>query len=729
MRKLWQTTAKALLGGLLSMLILCPAETFAAMDTENVAEETIILPDRAYDDCRRIQEKSQGGSGLQHFAGEKETQETDLGEQSGSNRKAKTAVRAMAATQGNLTVKEPVYYDGWSTNYFEVDGNMAYCSQPAWNTPPGGSYNKIYQFTSYLPSRTDWQQEVVRRVMWGSWGAPGFDAADWPQTWYDGTAMNADRYVALAHILISDVYSYDGMAALAGCSETFAQWAAHWVIGYDIFSAQPQIINQNATRFRLIDKGAPESFRVCILDTGNISQNILSFEYEPKGKIYLKKVSANPELTDENPNYSLKDTLYVIYGKEEDAKEQKNGISFLLTDESGVSGEAELDAGTYFIREEQAPRGYVLSPRIYEVTIKDGETFELYAEDIAQSRRVKVVKKDKDTGKVIPLAGVQFRLLDENQVPIGMKTEDSAAEDCEIFETDAEGQLTFPQSLAYGTYYLEEVKAPEGYLKGERMEFQISEDGTWETPLVLEYADENAMGKIRVEKTDEETKEPLSGAVFEITAAEDIKTADGTVRLQKGETADIVTTENGTAESKLLFLGSYIVRETKQPDGYMPEQKEYAVSLVYADQNTAVVIQTLTVENKKVPPPEPPKEEPPEEEPPEEEPPEEEPPKEEPPEEEPPKEEPPEEPPEEEPPKEETPEEEPPKEEPPKEEPSKEEPSEEEPPKETPPKTGDAGNIPGYILLLLTAGSVAAVTMLFRKNVKKKRGGHRRTKR
>ena len=127
--------------------------------------------------------------------------------------------------------------------------------------------------------------------------------------------------------------------------------------------------------------------------------------------------------------------------------------------------------------------------------------------------------------------------------------------------------------MKYGTY-CEELHAPEGYLKGELLTFKVTEGSTWEKPLVVQYADENAMGKIQIQKTDAETKTALANAVFEITAAEDIITPDGTVRLQKGKIADTITTDDaGNAESKNLFLGKYFVKEKQQPDGYLLNEK------------------------------------------------------------------------------------------------------------------------------------------------------------
>ena len=255
---------------------------------------------------------------------------------------------------------------------------------------------------------------------------------------------------------------------------------------------------------------------------------------------------------------------------------------------------------TYIVTETKCPEG--LKPiEPFEVTIKDeGVTLKgIYKEDKLIVSPVTVVKVDASTGKVIPIADTEFRILDENKKPITMTTHYPHEIVHETFKTDKNGQFTLPEKLKYGTYYLEELHAPEGYLKGELLQFKVTEGATWEHPLVVKYSDENAMGKIRIQKKDSETGQALANAVFDIVAAEDIVTPDGTVRLQKGEVAETVTTgKDGSAVSKELFLGKYTVKETKQPDGYLLDGTVHHVILKYKDQNTELITESLKITNK-----------------------------------------------------------------------------------------------------------------------------------
>lgn len=303
------------------------------------------------------------------------------------------------------------------------------------------------------------------------------------------------------------------------------------------------------------------------------------------------------------------DTLQGLEGVEFTFTSKTTGKEVLkiTTDKNGFATTASkehprgrLVFDTYIVTETKCPEG--LKPiEPFEVTIKEeGVTLKgIYKEDKLIVSPITVVKVDASTGKVIPVANTEFRLLDENKKPITMTTYYPNKVVHETFKTDENGQFTFPEKLKYGTYYLEELHAPEGYLKGEPLQFKVTEGSTWENPLVVQYADENAMGKIQIQKTDAEAKTALANAVFEITAAEDIITPDGTVRLQKGEVADTITSDDtGKAESKDLFLGKYTVKEKQQPDGYLLNEKKYEVELKYKDQNTTLITESLDITNQ-----------------------------------------------------------------------------------------------------------------------------------
>lgn len=327
---------------------------------------------------------------------------------------------------------------------------------------------------------------------------------------------------------------------------------------------------------------------------------VKSSEQVIRGNVEIIKLAENQD--EDN------DTLTGLKGVEFTFTSKTTGkeVMKIVTDEKGYATTASdeypkgsLVYDTYVVTESKCPEGFKPIEQ-FEVTIsEDGTTLKgIYKEDKLIVSPVTVVKKDKSTGNVIPVKNTEFRLLDSGKNPVTMTTYYPDKEVHETFKTDENGQFTFPDKLRYGFYYLEEVNAPKGYLKGELLKFEVKYGATWDNPLVIEYFDENAMGKIQIQKTDEETGKALEGAVFDITAAEDIITPDGTLRLKKGDLADTVTTgDDGKAVSKELYLGKYDAKEKQQPDGFVREEKVYRVELRYKDQVTSLVQENLMVSN------------------------------------------------------------------------------------------------------------------------------------
>ena len=282
-------------------------------------------------------------------------------------------------------------------------------------------------------------------------------------------------------------------------------------------------------------------------------------------------------------------------------------IETLTTNESGYAISDTLLYGTYTITETKGIDSHKLVDP-FDVTIDVDEKVFAYAlEDEAFKSEVKIVKLDAKTGKVIPAAGVQFRIQDADGVWVVQRQLYPTPKDITVFESAADGTLVLPEPLLYGDYTLYEVKAGVGYLlNADPIPFSVGKDG--ET-VVVECANTPVMGKITVKKTgpaftattETESKYgtvktatytdiPLEGAVFEIRAKTDIKTPDGTLKLSAGEVADTVTTDpDGQSVSKPLYLGEYEVVEISVPEGYLLDTEPHAVTIRYKDQYTAIV--------------------------------------------------------------------------------------------------------------------------------------------
>lgn len=249
--------------------------------------------------------------------------------------------------------------------------------------------------------------------------------------------------------------------------------------------------------------------------------------------------------------------------------------SFLInpTDENGnAKMNMGLPYGKYILTEIEFPEGYTYSgQKEYTVEICDETQFvTLRAVNKLKSSKLTVIKVDSETGQTVRgVTGFKIRNTQTN-------------EESQVYYTDENGFLTLPDEITYGNYELIELTPPKGYtLNSVPIAFSI--DGN--TPeVVIRLSDKPEKGKISVLKrgemfssvTEEDGKytpvyseRGLTGAEFEVTAAEDIYTADGTLRISKGALADtLVTDESGEAESKELYPGKYLLREISAPEGF-----------------------------------------------------------------------------------------------------------------------------------------------------------------
>ena len=226
--------------------------------------------------------------------------------------------------------------------------------------------------------------------------------------------------------------------------------------------------------------------------------------------------------------------------------------------------------------------------------------YSIYNREITAA--ISIVKRDAETGQVIPLAGTTFQILDKDMQVISFTLNYPKLETIDTFITDDSGQINLPEQLKYGTYYLKELKAPEGYLLlDDAMQFKVEKTHDWNNPLIVSLDNLPAMGRVKIEKADSITGAPVAETVFELRASSDIVTNDGSLRLRAGELADILTSDNaGIAESILLHLGDYELTEVATTPAYLTKKEKFPVSLKYKDHKTNVVWTSLQVENEPV---------------------------------------------------------------------------------------------------------------------------------
>lgn len=349
----------------------------------------------------------------------------------------------------------------------------------------------------------------------------------------------------------------------------------------------------------------------------NNAPDMTVMEQVIKGKISIIKHTDDGETQIETPE---KGAEFQIYLKSSGSfvNADKDERDTIVCDQDGFASTKLLPYGVYTVHQ---TKGWDGREKItdFDVFINtDGKTYKFLINNKNFESYLKVVKLDKETGKRIPYEGAAFEIYDSNNHRITMQYTYPQVTSIHTFYTNKDGYLITPERLPYGYYTLKEVQAPYGYVLDDTpIPFVISQENastdTGVTVVKVKAKDMAQKGVINITKTGEifssvdENKGVytpkysvgnLKGAVFEVYAAEDITTLDGTVRYEQGTLVDTVTTDNdGVAKSKELYLGKYTVIEKTAPNGYVHNAAKYDAELTYAGQNVSVTSTDLSVYN------------------------------------------------------------------------------------------------------------------------------------
>ena len=328
-----------------------------------------------------------------------------------------------------------------------------------------------------------------------------------------------------------------------------------------------------------------------------------------KGRIAIIKHTDNGDTQLETPEAGAEFAVFLkAAGSYDSAKASER--DYLTCDENGYAVTKDLPYGIYTVHQTKSWDDRELLADFDVYIAKDGQTYRYLANNRNFESYIKIVKVDAESGKVIPLAGAGFRLYRPDGSLIMQTFTYPEVTTIDTFYTNSDGYLITPEMLEYGTgYSLVEVSAPYGYkLNSEPVYFDVTADNATEenAVTVVEVTKPNTAqkGVIRISKSGEVFSsvteadgiyqpvfavKGLAGAIYEIAAAEDIITPDGTLRYAAGEVVDTVTTdETGLAESKPLYLGKYEVREIAAPDGYVLNTEVHTAELVYAGQEVEI---------------------------------------------------------------------------------------------------------------------------------------------
>ena len=321
-----------------------------------------------------------------------------------------------------------------------------------------------------------------------------------------------------------------------------------------------------------------------------------------KGKIAIIKHHDDGSTQIETPEAGAKFEVFLkSAGSYENAKESERDI--LVCDEFGFAETKELPYGVFTVKQTEGMEGTELMPAFDVFVNEDGEVYRYLINNATFEALIEIVKKDAETGKVIPAAGIGFKVRNTDTGEyVVQHINYPTPMDIDTYYTDSTGKLMLPEPLKHGNFEIIEQCTAYGYvLNAEPVPFTV--DGT-QTVVTVEKHNIAQKGTITVSKSGEvfsSVKESdgiyqpvysvtgLAGAVYAITAAEDVYTLDGTLRYSAGDVVATITTgADGTATSEPLYLGKFEIREIEAPYGMALNPEPQTVELVYAGQEVKI---------------------------------------------------------------------------------------------------------------------------------------------
>ena len=342
------------------------------------------------------------------------------------------------------------------------------------------------------------------------------------------------------------------------------------------------------------------------------------------GNAKVKKTSSNPTVTDGNANYSFEGATFGVYSD----KSCNSQLATLTADGNGDTKEVEVKAGTVYIKELSAPKGYKLDSTVHSLNVEVGKTATLTVADTPKVTEtlIDLFKIDMETGKSTPqgtasLEGAEFTwsyydgYYNADNLP-AKATHTWTTKT--VAEKDRDGTIHYVSRLAdsykvsgdsfytqdgknvlpLGTFTVTETKAPNGYLldgaymqagdKSEQIKglyvTQITEDGDLAVlsgSNLFSVSDKVIRGGVKIQKRDLETGDtkPQGSATLKDTAFDIISLNDNSVLVEgklykKNEVVKTIRTDiEGVAStsSDLLPYGKFRIVESEAPNGYLTD--------------------------------------------------------------------------------------------------------------------------------------------------------------
>ncbi len=483
-----------------------------------------------------------------------------------------TPVNAFAAGSVTVTIGDDIPYAGYSTTHMYADGEVAYCADPSAATPSPGTYSK-----------SSVSDPDLIATMWFSYGAPGFDASMFPDSWYDGSGWSAEKYIVASHVLLSYAYQDSKADAAFGTSGDFEDWARGELLGttwksikaskgkvstgfeafcihtgpgtqvlmsftWDKGGLRGELLGTTWKSIKASKGKVSTGFEAFCIHTGPGTQVLMSFTWD-KGGLKVAKVDsragaepqgdatlsgAKYDIVNSSGKYALVDGRYYASG------EVVKAITGHWDGDAGAyiakTASNALPCGTYTVVESEAPEGYLVSDWSVKAEINsDGQVVDLTGSPC-----------DDDVIR----GGVQVTKSDV-ELPEGYLVSDWSVK----AEINSDGQVVD--------------------LTGSPCDDDVIRGGVQVTKSDVELGASEALGGSSHDALD--TGSTLSGIEFTIANASEHKVLVDGSWYEPGDVIETIATawndEVGaytaqTAADELPY-GTYTIQETKTNDSYL----------------------------------------------------------------------------------------------------------------------------------------------------------------
>lgn len=307
---------------------------------------------------------------------------------------------------------------------------------------------------------------------------------------------------------------------------------------------------------------APSGFQIYRLNGGALyQQDLFTWSYNPKGSLTLQKTY------DTSNGYSIAGAQYSVFSSS--SLSGSSNVGTLTTNASGTTNTLSLTPGTYYVKETKAPTGWKLDPTTHTVTVYEDATAKVTSKETPADGYL-TLKKEVTQSTSYPITGAEYTVYSNSALTssVGKLT------------TKADG-TTNTLTLAPGTYYVKETKAPEGWkIDTNTYTADVKSTQTFTVTSTEAPAEGYLTLLKKIAKDEHLVKECLDqysieGAKYGVYTTE--AGADGDIASKR--VGYLTTKADGSTNKLTLLPGTYYVKEVSAPSGYKLDSKIYSVTI------------------------------------------------------------------------------------------------------------------------------------------------------